>query len=754
MHRLLADPVGRQGTRTLPAQIVEQFGHHRRRIEHRVVTGITSLVDHQQAFVAGQQRIEENAAIVGARQPVAEPRRPCEQIEFAPRRGPRPGALVHAEQHHDPPRNAAQAAQGAHGDCRARHGRLRRAVQRLRQSLLEAGGIEQHRRFVGAALAQPGQGIVITLQAVTPGMVARQQLTGQPAGEIAPHCRRLLQADGRVETFERLLDAQPVQQRFARTGAHTRNGNLVADPFAGRAERRAQQQPVERSAPGVLGRPPFGRHAPACAGGIEQLEQAGDLVVVHRQRMHQHRVVQPACERGQRHAQARQRPQVQHRAQQRVCGGAAARDRHRNRPTARRRGEYRLQRGQRRVEVGATDRNLVRLEVGDFVETLEQRVVQHFGRAHQPMGGQDLQTAVRARTPCPGRIAGQEDAELQRLQAAWRRGRRRIGIGEGMVLFAQGLIDRHAALFGQIHDLHAEVALRAPPVRQHGRLAVVQPGLVGPQQCNLGTGPRCDHVVPELAAGIGREHVHVDRVGEHPEQRELFGRHRHRTEQHHPTALQAPGHRQRIGAEGRQQPIVGMDRRDARQPGQQRIPEPALPALVRRQRLAAHGPKSGLPARQPVAPVGEVATEVGRDIARQLEAVRQRRLGQPLAQRRQVVMLGQVAEQGHQSPAAQIGVERRVRRQFGEHLGQQPPQVAAGEFRPPAGAHAQALRHALLQPAGLAQRRHDDHVFGQRPARRHGQLIDQGVGESVETGFETNVERHGRRRAFGNRRGP
>jgi hypothetical protein len=111
-------------------------------------------------------------------------------------------------------------------------------------------------------------------------------------------------------------------------------------------------------------------------------------------------------------------------------------------------------------------------------------------------------------------------------------------------------------------------------------------------------------------------------------------------------------------------------------------------------------------------------------------------------------VLGQITEQGHQGPAAEIRVERRVRRQFGKHLGQQPPQVTAGEFGPPARAHSEPLRHALLQPAGLTQRGHDDHVFSQRPPRRHGQLIDQGVGESVETGFETNVERHGRRRAF------
>ena len=88
-----------------------------------------------------------------------------------------------------------------------------------------------------------------------------------------------------------------------------------------------------------------------------------------------------------------------------------------------------------------------------------------------------------------------------------------------------------------------------------------------------------------------------------------------------------------------------------------------------------------------------------------------------------------------------------------------PPQAATTSERPDISAaprrnsgwrrsYAQALRHALLQPAGLAQRRHDDHVVGQRPAGRHSQQVDQGVREPVETGFETDMERHGLRRTF------
>ena len=627
VHRLLPDPVDGGAAGTLLLQIVEQFGHHRRGVEHRVVAGITPLEDHQQAFVAGQQRIEEYATIVGARQPVAEPRRLREQIEFAARRGPRPGPFFHAEQHDHPPGNATQPAQRADRDRRARQGGLGRALEGLAQRLFEARGIEQNRGLMDTALAQPGQCVMQPLQTVAPGVVASQKLAGQPAGQFAPFRHRLRQADGGIETIERLVNPQPVQQGLTRTGAHARHRHLVGHAFGRSAKGRAEQQPVERRAPGMFGRPALGRHAPARTGGIEQLEQSGDLVVVHFQRVHQYRVVQPARQRRQRHTPTRQCPQVHHRAQQRIGGGTTAGDRHRDGPPGRRRREHRLQRRQRGIEVGAADRDLVRPQVGDLVEALEQRIVKDLGRTDQPMSGVDLQAAIRARAAGPGRIAGQEHTELQRLQAAGRRGRLGTGIGERMGLLAQGFVDGHTAPLGQVHDLHAEIALRTAPVSQHRRLAVVQPGFVGPAQHDLGPGARRDHVVPELAAGVGREHVHVDGMGQHPEQRELFGRHRHGTEQQHPAALQAPGHSQRFGTQGREQPIVRMDRRDAGQAGQQRVPEPALPALVRGQRDIAARPLPGLPAGQPVTPIGQVAIEVGRDVAGQLEAVGQRRPG-------------------------------------------------------------------------------------------------------------------------------
>ena len=186
-------------------------------------------------------------------------------------------------------------------------------------------------------------------------------------------------------------------------------------------------------------------------------------------------------------------------------------------------------------------------------------------------------------------------------------------------------------------------------------------------------------------------------------------------------------------------------------PGQafeQALPHPALPGLVRAERPIAARPPPALPARQPVAPVGEIAVEPCRQRVGERQPREGPLLAHPLAHQRELRGVRQFAQQLHQQPAHAFGLERRSLRKVAQRRAHRAPQPSAGELGAQTRADPVSAGVAALKPSADPDAGHDHRALGERIASaRRGlvlERVEQRVGEPVDPVVESDAQRHGR----------